>query len=146
LTAFRSDAHRYIGVPDQRRRRASIRSARHHERVPMFVELRDSKGQRVLAMPDPSGGTFDAAGDFDRFFDETYAGHLVDLDLAVLGSVDPYADTEMHGDDMAQLLEDIDAVPSHAKAGPELRGLLRLQVMAQRCADDHGSRLMWLGD
>lgn len=45
--------------------------------------------------PDPSGGTFDAAGDFDRFIDESYIGRTGDWDLPTLSRVDPYAATEM---------------------------------------------------
>jgi hypothetical protein len=112
----------------------------------MYVELRDSRGRRVRTMPDPSGGTFDAASDFDRFFDQTYVGHPERLDLPVLASVDPYADTEMQADVMEQLIADIASILPVAKAGAELRGLLRLQVMANRCANDPGSRLVWLGD
>jgi hypothetical protein len=42
--------------------------------VPIYVELRDGEGRPIRGMPDPSGGTFDAAGDFDRFIDESYFG------------------------------------------------------------------------
>jgi hypothetical protein len=87
--------------------------------MPMYVELRDSKGRLDRAMPDPSGGTFDAAGDFDRFFDETYGGHPDGLDLPALASVDPYADTEMQADVLDQLLADIAAVLPLANAWPE---------------------------
>lgn len=115
-------------------------------RVPMYVELRDSDGRAARGLPDPSGGTFDAAGDFDRFFDESYFGHRKDFGLSILSEVDPYAMTDMHGDRMAALLEDIVKAIPEAKAGPELRGLLRLQVMAEACAADPNSKLVWMGD
>ena len=117
-----------------------------HERVPIYVELRDGDGRPVRRLPDPSGGTFDAAGDFDRFVNESYIGLGQDLDLSTLGKIDPYADTEMHPDHMAALLEDIAQVLPRAKAGPELRGLLRLQVMAKACAADPDSAMVWIGD
>lgn len=34
----------------------------------------------------------------------------------------------------------------HAEEGPELRGLRRLPVMAEQCAVQPGSSLVWLGD
>lgn len=51
------------------------------------VELH-AAGERVRALPDPSGGLFDAAGDFDRLL-----RHRV-TDLPLLGSVDLHG--EMH--------------------------------------------------
>jgi hypothetical protein len=91
-----------------------------HERVPIYVELRDGDGDPVRGLPDPAGGTFDAAGDFDRFINESYSGDDDDLALPILSTVDPYANTEMRADRMAALLEDISRVVSTAKAGPEL--------------------------
>lgn len=116
------------------------------EQVPMYVELRDEGGRVVRGLPDPSGGTFDAAGDFDRFFDESYPGHRSDLELGTLGAVDPYATTEMGPDGMGSLLADIELALSVTKAGPERRGLLRLQVMAETCAGLPGSTMTWIGD
>lgn len=40
--------------------------------MPMCVELRAGDGRQIGQLPDPSAGTFDTTGDFDRFFDETY--------------------------------------------------------------------------
>jgi hypothetical protein len=118
----------------------------HYVLVPIYVELRDCDGRQLRAMPDPSGGTFDASGDFDRFIDESYFGHVTSLELSTMQSVDPYADTEMSSEVMPALLGDIAKVLPLAKEGPESRGLLRLRVMAERCATQPGSTLVWFGD
>jgi hypothetical protein len=112
----------------------------------MYVELRDGEGRVMRGMPDPSGGRFDAAGDFDRFFDESYAGHISDLRLGTLGKVDPYAATEMRPDRMRLLLADIELALPAAKPGPERRGLLRLKAMAETCAALPKSTMVWIGD
>lgn len=114
--------------------------------VPMSVELRGSDGRAIRGLHDPSGGTFDAAGDFDRFFDDAYGAQTVHVTLPILSKVDPYACTEMRADRMGGLLEDIATALPHAKPGPELRGLLRLQAMAQVCAKQPDSVMVWLGD
>jgi hypothetical protein len=57
--------------------------------VGLVVELRDRTGTIIDHLPDPSGGRFDAAGDFARML------HAA-LDLAVLSSVDR-SDTTMVG-------------------------------------------------
>jgi len=44
-------------------------------------------GERVRRLPDPDGGSFDAAGDFDRLVPPT--GHA----FALLGRVDPHGET-----------------------------------------------------
>ena len=88
--------------------------------------------------PALSGGTFDAAGDFDRWLDATA--------LPVLGTVDPYADTPMSSREMPGLLRDVQTALCGAKDGPERRGLLRLQTLARRCLDDESLSLLIIGD
>lgn len=39
--------------------------------VAIYVELRDGSGRVHTRWPDPTGGTFDAAADLDRFVDST---------------------------------------------------------------------------
>jgi hypothetical protein len=63
-----------------------------------------------------------------------------------LSKVDPYAITEMRSGDMAALLADVVKVIPEAKAGPELRGVLRLQAMAETCEETHDSVMVWRGD
>lgn len=123
---------------------ATASEVQHDVQVPIFVELRDSRGRPVRGLQDPSGGTFDAAGDFDRILEDSYRG--ADLDLVTLGTVDPCGSTEMRAEVMGALLGDISKVLPTANAGSELRGLLRLQVMAEQCARDPESVLVWIGD
>ena len=63
------------------------------------VELRRDGGQ-VRALPDPSGGTFDAAGDFDRLIPRE------DPAFPMLGRVDPHGDLRLDASDMAVLLSE----------------------------------------
>lgn len=114
--------------------------------MPIYVELHDRDGRPVRRLPDPSGGTFDAAGDFDRFIDTSFFGYPEDVPLACLQSVDPYADTEMASDAMPHLVRDLLLALPLAKDGSEKRGLLRLKVMAEHCAAHEGSCLLWRGD
>jgi hypothetical protein len=114
--------------------------------VPIYVELLDQDGRPVRRLPDPSGGTFDAAGDFDRFIDTSHVGYPEEVPLPCLQSVDPYSDTEMASDAMPQLVRDLDLAVRLGKDGSEKRGLLRLKVMAEHCAEREGSSLLWRGD
>lgn len=114
--------------------------------VPIYVELRDRDGRPVRQLPDPSGGTFDAAGDFDRFIDTSYFGYPEDVSPPCLQSVDLHADTEMASDAMSHLVGDLLLALPLANDGPEKRGLLRLKVMADQCAEREGHSLVWRGD
>ena len=97
-------------------------------------------------MSDPTGGTFDAAGDFDRLIDEAYFGRRDDWNFPTLRRVDPYASTTMNSGDMAGLLDDIARVVPDANLGPELRGILRLQAMAGTCEQAPDAVMVWMGD
>lgn len=103
------------------------------------LSSREASGVVVRALPDPSGGTFDAAGDFDRFLDDrtTYPA---------LGSIDPYADVILDRSLLPQLLADVDAATSEAVEGREARGLRRLRVLAERCLADDALTLVVIGD
>jgi hypothetical protein len=96
-------------------------------------------GERVRRLSDPDGGSFDAAGDFDRLVPS--AGHA----FALLGRVDAHGETCFEYGEMEQLVAEIDLLLSEARPGPEYRGLMRLRVMALRCAREHG-KLVFLGD
>jgi hypothetical protein len=96
-------------------------------------------GARVRGLPDPDGGSFDAAGDFDRLVPPT--GHT----LALLGRVDPHGETCLGYVEMERLVAEIDLLLGEAMPGPECRGLMRLRVMALRCAQQHGT-LVFLGE
>lgn len=112
----------------------------------IYVELRDRTGTARTGLPDPWGGTFDAAGDFDRFIDQPPYG-LVPEDLPVLQSVDPFGETTtLASGVMGRLIADCIRALTVAKDGPERRGLLRLRVLAEECSRDPGSVLAWVGD
>ena len=105
----------------------------------MDVRLLDDQGHPQLGLPDPAGGTFDAAGDFDRLLE------LRD-ELRVWSGVDPYAETRVTGSDATALLGELDHLDNAAHGGPERRGLARLRVMAERCRDDDRLALLFVGD
>jgi hypothetical protein len=106
--------------------------------MPIIVELQDRKGTPVRGIPDPSGGSFDAAGDFDRF--------IGCRALPTLGAIDPNDDTTMVSSDMDFLLKDVHVALGSAREGPEMSGLLRLEALARRCQEDLSSQLVFLGD
>ncbi|MFE9695204.1 hypothetical protein [Micromonospora sp. NPDC005806] len=69
-------------------------------------------GRQLLGLPDPAGGTFDSAGDFDRVLGRE------DPSLPLLSRVDPYGDVQFMPSDMPQLLSEIERLlPSAARAG-----------------------------
>jgi hypothetical protein len=99
----------------------------------------------VTGLTDPSGGTFDAAGDFDRFLDQPPYGQVPD-GLPVLESLDPFGTTVMPSGVMPRLISDCVHALAVAKDGPEHRGLLRLRALAEECSRRPGSALHWIGD
>ncbi|MDG4798190.1 hypothetical protein [Micromonospora sp. WMMD1082] len=102
------------------------------------VELH-SAGQRLEALPDPDGGSFDAAGDFDRLIPRD------DPAFPLLGQVDPYGETHLGPTDMGSLITEVDRLLSRAKPGPEYRGLMRLRTMAIHCSTEQ-QQLVFIGD
>jgi hypothetical protein len=102
------------------------------------VELRLA-GELVRALPDPAGGSFDAAGDFDRLVPSRAS------ECPLLGGVDPHGETCLDAAEMPALVAEIDLILRHARPGAEHRGLLRLRTMALHCAQEQGS-LVFSGD
>lgn len=109
--------------------------------------LWDENGRQVPGMTDPSGGRFDAAGDFGDYL----YGPGSSLFLQSAGWLDAmFGDDECQLDDLRDgnllgLLEEIDslldATPGHwavekGQAGSAWRGLRRLRVMVQLCLSD----------
>lgn len=106
--------------------------------MPIWVELRNLEGTPIRRITDPSGGTFDAAGDFDRFIGSPT--------LPILGAIDPHADTILGSPEMPELLHDIEVALGSARKGFEVRGLMRLQGLARHCREDPSTRLLFVGD
>ncbi|KQP84110.1 hypothetical protein ASF35_04010 [Aeromicrobium sp. Leaf291] len=113
--------------------------------VGIYVELRDETGDVVAGLPDPSGGIFDAAGDFDRFIDR-YPYNEAKDGLPVLESLDPYGTTVTPSGVMAKVISECVRATALATDGPERRGLLRLRTLAEECSRRPGSALHWIGD
>ena len=91
----------------------------------------------VRGLPDPSGGTFDAAGDFDR---------LLGLpDGTSFSRIDPYSDTSFTAEELSELLAAISHHLAFDLSGTERRGLLRLEAMAIAARRSGGS-VKILGD
>ena len=111
----------------------------------IHVGLRDQTGRARTGLTDPSGGTFDAAGDFDRFVDHPPCGHVA-AGLPIIGSIDPFGDTKLPSGVMGQLIAECARALTLAKNGTERRGLLRLRVLAEECSRDPNSALFWIGD
>jgi hypothetical protein len=88
---------------------------------------------------DPSGGTFDAAGDFDRLLDRVPGA-------VTWSSIDPYGTTTFSRSQAMALLQELPTISEHAREGPEQRGLARLAVLAALCDSDEVMSLRFLGD
>lgn len=88
---------------------------------------------------DPAGGTFDAAGDFDRLLERVPSA-------ATWSSVDRYGNTSFARSDAAALLRELPAVVEQAYDGPERRGLTRLAVLAALCESNPNLTLRFIGD
>ncbi|MBC7373454.1 MAG: hypothetical protein H7323_05635 [Frankiales bacterium] len=92
-------------------------------------------------MPDPAGGTFDAAGDFDRL--------LVDspvVRLPVWSSIDPHGVVDLSADGAERLLVELATVILTAEPGAEQNGLRRLSALCQECARHPALTLRFIGD
>jgi hypothetical protein len=95
----------------------------------------------MIRINDPAGGgPIDAAGDFDRLIPPT------DSSLPLLSRIDPDGDTIFGPSDMTALLVEIDQVVPRAAPGPELRGLLRLRALAEKCRESPALHLRIRGD
>jgi hypothetical protein len=106
--------------------------------VPIRVELQTERGEVIRDLSDPSGGTFDAAGDFDR---------LLSGSDGLLRGVDPYGDTIFNGIQAADLIAQVERLTSsNDVTAVERRGLDRLRVMSERCRDSVHLYVWFIGD
>jgi len=104
----------------------------------MWIELRTERGEAVHGLDDPHGGTFDAAGDFDRL--------LADAS-GLLRYVDPYGNTVFNTIQAADLVGEVEQIMTRSDLKPiERRGLARLKVMAERCRDGVHLYIWFIGD
>ena len=95
---------------------------------------------QVITLADPSGGTFTAAGDFDRLLP------VPARSFPVLAGADPYGDAIVLSDDMAALASEVALLLTQAKQGPERRGLLRLHALALAGQAEPDAVLRFSGD
>jgi hypothetical protein len=107
--------------------------------VGIVVTLVDSAGAEAFHYPDPAGGFFDTAGDFDRLLGQPG-------DWLVWGIIDEYGVTRIGSDEAALLVRDLVSLLTRAEDGPERHGLERLAIMAADCAADPGALLVFHGD
>jgi len=102
--------------------------------------VRDGAGNQRRQLVDPTGGTFDAARDFDRLIPPT-DGSLV------LARVDPYGTTTFGREDAAAIREEVSGLQDWEELSPvEHRGLVRLRVMAEAVASGQDLQLVFSGD
>ncbi len=106
--------------------------------VGVWIELVDREGRSCRALPDPAGGTFDAAGDFDRLL-------VPSPELPVWSTIDTEGNTWLDATRAGLLANEVLILLQQARPGPEERGLQRLAVLASRAAAE-GLRLRCVGD
>jgi hypothetical protein len=106
----------------------------------IVAELRDEHGGVIRGLADPAGGTFDAAGDFDRLLSDD------DPSFAVLRCVDRYGDTVLNSLQMPDLLADLDRLGKTDLQSAEHRGLARLRAIAECCRDGAHLYVWFVGD
>ncbi len=103
--------------------------------------LLEADGTQVRGLPDPAGGTFDAAGDFDRLLvAEPMDG------LPVWSCIDPNGDVELSPEAAKRLVAEVATLLAAARRGPEQNGLRRLSALAQECARRPTLVLRFRGD
>jgi hypothetical protein len=107
--------------------------------VPIEVRLEDESGN-VVTVEDPSGGTCNGAGGFDRLLPRD------DVSYRCLGVVDPYGETVFNRLQMPFLLDDLARLDAASAKEGERRGLLRLEALARRCREGTHLYLHFIGD
>jgi hypothetical protein len=107
--------------------------------VGITSEVRDPDG-RAVTLVDPNGGTFTAAGDFDRLIPTD------DPQLPLLSAVDPFGEWSVPFDRLRDLAAEVAVVARHATEGAESRGLARLAAQVDSCVSVVDQRLIFIGD
>ena len=102
---------------------------------------------RVVALPDPAGGQFDAAGNFDRLLPmENQLPMRQSPNLPLLSRIEAYVGVEFTSDEMVAVAEEAATLFDIAKPGPETRGLERLRSLAEHGAQIPGAVLRVAAD
>jgi hypothetical protein len=104
----------------------------------MWIELVDERGCPRRALPDPNGGTFDAAGDFDRLLGPAPG-------FPVWSLIDECGDTWLDSAQAEQLSVEVGELLTRARNSREERGLRRLLALAAQ-ASAEGLRLRCIGE
>lgn len=102
-------------------------------------EVCDPDG-RVVTVVDPTGGTFTAAGDFDRLIPADHP------QLPLLSALDPFGEWSVPFDRLRDLAAEVAVVAGKATEGPESRGLARLAAQVESCVGAVDQRLIFMGD
>ena len=105
----------------------------------LISEVRDDDG-RLVTLVDPSGGTFTAAGDFDRLVPAD------DARLPLLSSLDPFGEWAVPFDRLGDLAAEVAVIAGQAREGAESRGLARLTAQVEWCVHAVDQRLTFIGD
>jgi hypothetical protein len=92
-----------------------------------------------VTVPDPSGGSFNAAGDFDRLL--AFASSF-----PMLGRIDEHGDVRFASKELLSVREEASGLMNLARDGLERRGLLRLIALATHGSQLPGSILQMAGD
>jgi hypothetical protein len=95
---------------------------------------------RAVRVADPSGGSCDAAGDFDRLLPVTEAT------CPILSRIDPCAEVRIAHADLPAVASEVAILLGWAAHDPERRGLLRLAALAVAGRADPEAELRFIGD
>jgi hypothetical protein len=92
-----------------------MRVSRDTRLVGIYAELK--VGGQAISLADPSGGTFNAAGDFDRLLPAAEDG------FPVLARIDPHGDVVIPDADLAALASEVARLLEWPDDAPARRGL-----------------------
>ena len=95
---------------------------------------------QTVTLADPSGGIFNAAGDFDRLLPVTGEA------FPILARIGPFSDVVIAAADLASLASEAAQLLRQADEGAERRGLLRLRTLALAGQGQPGAELWIVGD
>ena len=95
---------------------------------------------RVMSVTDPSGGTCNSAGDFDRLLPVTDAG------LPILSRIDPCGELRVPHTDLDAVSAEAGILLDRADNDLERRGLRRLRALASAGRAEPGAELLFVGD